>query len=133
MISINKVIIAGHVGSDPEIRATKDGGKFAVLSVATHQHYKSKDNERVERTEWHNITVFKPNLVTLIEENVGKGDEIYVAGSLIKSGWVDKSGGEKSQMQIQVRDIDHIVRFQRRAKEELPKVPNKKTKTKKSK
>ncbi len=135
MLSINKAIIVGHVGADPEIRFTKDKSKLAILSVATHQFYKDKATDKLlDKTDWHDVTVFRPHLVSLIEENVKKGDEIHIEGSLSKVTWSNSAGVERVQTQIQVRDAEHTVRFQRRkSKEEPQKQPEtKKSKTKKA-
>jgi single-strand DNA-binding protein len=119
MISINKALIYGRLGSDPEIRHNKDGGKLAILSIATNSSYKDKTSGKyIEKSEWHEVVVYKPNVVQLIEGMVKKGDEVYVEGAITKSKWTDSKGVEKSQTQIQAKDPEHIFKFFRQRKVE---------------
>jgi single-strand DNA-binding protein len=81
MAGVNKVILIGHSGKDPEIRAFENGKKVASFSLATTEIYKDKNGERVEKTEWHNINFWGP-LVDVIEKYVRKGSKLYIEGKL---------------------------------------------------
>ncbi|MDR1598195.1 MAG: single-stranded DNA-binding protein [Holosporales bacterium] len=95
-MSINKVILVGNLGRDPEIRLTQDGGKFASFSVATSEYFKDRNTgERTERTEWHRITVFSEHLVELVEKYLKKGSKIYLEGQLQTRKWTDQQGIER--------------------------------------
>lgn len=99
--SINKCIIVGNVGRDPEIRRTNDGRAIANLSVATSETWRDKaTGERKEKTEWHRICVFAEGLVKVIEQYVHKGSKIYIEGSLQTRKWSDKDGVEKYSTEI---------------------------------
>ena len=101
--SINKVIIVGHVGKDPDIRTFQDGGKIANFSVATSQSWKDKNSgERKERTEWHNISIKSDGLVKVIEQYVKKGDQVGIEGELQTRKWKDQSGNDRYTTEIVV-------------------------------
>jgi len=92
-MSVNKVILIGRVGKDPEIRSTQDGREVANFSVATSEYWKDKNSgERKEKTEWHKISVFNQGLIGVIKSYVKKGSKIYVEGSLQTRKWQDQSG-----------------------------------------
>jgi single-strand DNA-binding protein len=94
--SVNKVILVGNLGKDPEIRMTQDGGKFVSFSIATSEYMKDKSTgERNERTEWHRVTVFNEHLVELVEKYIKKGSKIYLEGQLQTRKWTDQQGGER--------------------------------------
>lgn len=86
--SINKVIIIGNLGKDPEIRTTQDGREIASFSLATSESWKDKNSgERREKTEWHRVVVFNPNIVGVIKKYVKKGSKLYLEGSLQTRKW----------------------------------------------
>jgi single-strand DNA-binding protein len=88
---INKLILVGHVGGDPDIRRTQDGRKLATFSIATAQSWRDKaTGERKERTEWHRVVVFNEALAEVVEKYVKKGSKLYVEGALISRSYVDK-------------------------------------------
>lgn len=101
--SINKVIILGNVGRDPEIRTSQDGSKFANLAVATSDNWKDKiTGERKEKTEWHRVVVFNPQLAEVIEKYVSKGSKLYIEGQLQTRKWQDNTGAERYTTEIVV-------------------------------
>lgn len=101
MSSINKVILIGNVGKDPEIRSTQSGNKIANLSLATSESWKDKQTgERQERTEWHRVVVFGEGLVRVIENYVKKGSKLYVEGQLQTRKWQDQSGNDRYSTEV---------------------------------
>ncbi len=102
--SVNKVILVGNVGKDPEIRAFQNGGRVASFSVATSESWKDKaTGERKERTEWHRISIMNDNLVGIVEQYVKKGSKLYIEGQLETRKWTDQSGVEKYSTEVVLR------------------------------
>jgi len=98
MSSVNKVIILGHVGKDPEIRTFTSGGRVANFSMAVSESWKDKTSgERKERTEWVRVSVLNDNLVGIVEKYVRKGSRLFVEGSLETRKWTDKDGQDRYQ------------------------------------
>jgi single-strand DNA-binding protein len=94
--SVNKVILVGNLGRDPEIRTTQDGTRVANLSLATSESWRDKNSgERKEKTEWHRIVIFNDRLVDVVEKYLKKGAKVYLEGSLQTRRWTDKDGTEK--------------------------------------
>src|SRR5215471_1679655 len=94
--SVNKVILVGNLGRDPEIRSTQDGLRIANLSVATSESWRDKaSGERKEKTEWHRVVVFNERLVEVIEKYLKKGAKVYLEGALQTRKWTDNSGQER--------------------------------------
>ncbi len=101
--SVNKVIIVGNVGKDPEIRSTQSGGKIANVTLATSESWNDKaSGERKEKTEWHRVVIFNDRLVDVVERFVKKGEKLYVEGSLQTRKWTDQSGQEKYTTEVVV-------------------------------
>ena len=99
--SVNKVILVGNLGRDPEIRSTQDGTRVANLSVATSESWRDKaSGERKERTEWHRVAIFNEKLVEIAEKYLRKGSKIYVEGALQTRKWTDQSGQEKYTTEV---------------------------------
>jgi single-strand DNA-binding protein len=99
--SVNKVILVGNLGRDPEIRSTQDGTKVANLSLATSESWRDKNTgERKERTEWHRVVVFNERLVDVIEKYVKKGSKLYIEGALQTRKWTDNTGAEKYTTEV---------------------------------
>lgn len=98
--SINKVILVGNLGRDPEIRHTNAGQKIVHLSVATSDTWKDKSGERQEKTEWHRVVVFNSNLADFSERFLKKGSKVYVEGSLQTRKFTDASGQDKFTTEI---------------------------------
>ena len=106
--SVNKVILVGRLGKDPEIRATQGGKSVANFSLATDESYKSKDGEKQKKTEWHNIVVWGPSVENFVQPYLHKGDLIYVEGKLQTRSW-EKDGVTKYTTEINVTDIKGLV------------------------
>jgi len=99
--SVNKVILVGHLGKDPEVRSTQDGRAVASFSLATSQSWKdSATGERKERTEWHRVAVLNDGLVGIVKEYVKKGSRVYLEGQLQTRKWTDQSGSEKYSTEV---------------------------------
>ena len=104
--SVNKVILIGHVGKDPEIRSFQNGNKVANFSLATSESWKDKSSgERKEKTEWHRIAVFNENIVGVVERFVKKGSKLYVEGALETRKWTDQSGQEKFSTEVVIKQF----------------------------
>ncbi len=99
--SVNKVILVGNVGREPEIRFSQDGTKIANFSLATNESWKDRvTGERRDKTEWHRVVVFNDNISSIIEQYVQKGAKLYVEGQLQTRKWTDQSGMEKYTTEV---------------------------------
>ena len=99
--SVNKVILIGNLGRDPEMRSTQDGRKIANFSIATSESWKDRNTgERREKTEWHRVVCFSEGLNRVIEQYVKKGSKVYVEGQLQTRKWQDQSGQEKYTTEV---------------------------------
>src|SRR5689334_23377595 len=99
--SVNKVILVGNLGRDPEVRSTQDGTKVANLSLATSENWKDRNSgERRERTEWHRVVIFNERLAEVAEKYLRKGSKVYVEGQLQTRKWTDQSGQEKYTTEV---------------------------------
>jgi len=99
--SVNKVILIGNLGRDPEIRSTQDGTKVANLSIATSENWRDKSSgERREKTEWHRVVIFNERLVDVAERFLKKGSKVYLEGQLQTRKWTDQSGAEKYTTEV---------------------------------
>ena len=99
--SVNKVILAGNLTKDPEIRTTQSGGKIANMTIATSETWNDKQSgERKERSEFHRVVIFNDRLVGVAERFLGKGRKVYVEGELRTRKWTDQSGSEKYTTEI---------------------------------
>jgi single-strand DNA-binding protein len=99
--SVNKVILIGNLGRDPEIRRTQDGRAIANLSVATSETWRDKNTgERRERTEWHRVVIFNEGLCRIAEQYLKKGAKVYLEGQLQTRKWQDQSGQEKYTTEV---------------------------------
>ncbi len=99
--SVNKVILIGNLGRDPEIRSTQDGTRVANLSVATSESWRDKaSGERKERTEWHRVVIFNDKLVEIVEKYLKKGAKVYLEGALQTRKWTDNSGQERYSTEV---------------------------------
>ncbi|MEB3701734.1 Single-stranded DNA-binding protein [Candidatus Bealeia paramacronuclearis] len=99
--SVNKVILVGNLGKDPEIRSTQDGSKIANFSIATSESWKDKmTGERKEKTEWHRVVVFNKGLADVCEKYLRKGVKVYIEGQLQTRKWTDQSGQEKYTTEV---------------------------------
>lgn len=99
--SVNKVILIGNLGKDPEIRRTQDGRPIANLSVATSESWRDKNTgERREKTEWHRVVIFNEQLCKIAEQYLKKGAKVYLEGSLQTRKWTDQQGVEKYSTEV---------------------------------
>ena len=100
---INKVILLGNVGADPEIRSLPNGGRVANFSLATSETWKGEDGVRKDRTEWHRVVVFQDAIVGVIEKYVKKGSKLYIEGSVRTRKYKDQSGNDRYTTEIVIR------------------------------
>ena len=99
--SVNKVILLGNLGKDPEIRSLQSGSKMANFSIATSKRWKDKNTqEQKDKTTWHNIVVFGDGLVSIIEKYVKKGSKIYIEGELQTRKWQDQDGNDRYTTEV---------------------------------
>ena len=104
--SVNKVILVGNLGRDPEIKQMPSGGSIANLSVATSENWKDRNTgERREKTEWHRVVIFSEGLVRIAEQYLRKGSKVYVEGQLETRKWTDNSGQEKYTTEVVLRNF----------------------------
>lgn len=108
--SVNKVILVGNLGRDPEIRSTQDGKEIANLSIATSESWKDRNTgERRERTEWHRVVVFNDGLVNVIKNYMKKGAKVYLEGALQTRKWVDNAGVEKYSTEVVLQGFNSVL------------------------
>jgi single-strand DNA-binding protein len=99
--SVNKVILVGNVGKDPEMRRTQDGRPIANLRIATSESWRDKNSgERKEKTEWHSVVIFNENLCKVVEQYIKKGAKLYIEGQLQTRKWTDQAGVEKYSTEV---------------------------------
>lgn len=99
--SVNKVILIGNLGRDPEVRTFQNGGKVCNLRIATSENWKDKNTgERRERTEWHSVAIFQEGLVRVAEQYLRKGSKVYIEGQLQTRKWQDQSGQDRYSTEV---------------------------------
>ncbi|MDR7125127.1 single-stranded DNA-binding protein [Pseudotabrizicola sp. 4114] len=104
--SVNKVIIVGNLGRDPEVRSFANGGKVVNLRIATSENWRDKQTgERKERTEWHSVAIFNENLAKIAEQYLRKGSTVYIEGQLETRKWQDQSGADRYTTEIVLRQF----------------------------
>jgi single-strand DNA-binding protein len=102
--SVNKVILIGNLGRDPEVRSFQNGGKVCNLRIATSETWKDRNTgERRERTEWHSVAIFNENLARLAEQYLRKGSKVYIEGMLETRKWQDQSGQDRYSTEVVLR------------------------------
>lgn len=102
--TVNKVILVGNLGSDPEIRNFPNGGKVCNLSIATSENWKDRNTgERREKTEWHRVAIFSEPLVRVAEQYLRKGSKVYIEGQLETRKWQDQSGADRYSTEVVLR------------------------------
>ena len=105
--SVNKVILIGNLGRDPEVRTFQNGGKVCNLRIATSEQWKDKQSgERKERTEWHTVAVFQEGLVRICEQFLKKGSKVYIEGKLQTRKWQDQSGADRYATEVVLQGYD---------------------------
>ena len=102
--SVNKVMLIGNLGADPEVRSFPNGGKVCNLSIATSENWKDRNTgERREKTEWHRVAIFSEPLVRVAEQYLRKGSKVYLEGQLETRKWQDQSGADRYSTEIVLR------------------------------
>jgi len=105
--SLNKVMLIGNLGADPEVRSFQNGGKVCNLRIATSEQWKDRNSgERQERTEWHSVAIFSEGLVTVAERYLRKGSKVYIEGQLQTRKWQDQQGNDRYTTEIVVRGFN---------------------------
>jgi len=108
--SVNKVILVGNLGADPEIRRTQDGRPIANLRVATSESWRDKaTGERKERTEWHRVVIFNEGLCRVAEQYLKKGAKVYLEGQLQTRKWQDQSGQDKYSTEVVLQGFNSVL------------------------
>ena len=110
--SVNKVILIGNLGRDPEVRTFQNGGKVCNLRIATSDTWKDRNTgERREKTEWHSVAIFNENLARLAEQYLRKGSKVYVEGKLETRKWQDQSGQDRYTTEVVLRPFSGELTF----------------------
>jgi single-strand DNA-binding protein len=105
--SVNKVILIGNLGADPEVRTFQNGGKVCNLRIATSENWKDKNTgERREKTEWHTVAIFQEGLVRIAEQFLKKGSKVYIEGKLQTRKWQDQSGADRYSTEVVLNGYD---------------------------
>ena len=108
--SVNKVILVGNLGKDPEIRRTQDGRPIANLSIATSETWRDKGTgERKEKTEWHRVVIFSEPLCKIVEQYLKKGAKVYIEGALQTRKWTDQAGVEKYSTEVVLQGFNSVL------------------------
>ncbi|WP_164118343.1 single-stranded DNA-binding protein [Sphingorhabdus sp. Alg239-R122] len=104
--SVNKVILIGNLGADPEIRSFQNGGRVANLRIATSENWKDKNTgERREKTEWHSVAIFSDGLIGVVERYLKKGSKVYIEGKLQTRKWQDQSGNDRYSTEVVIQGM----------------------------
>ena len=110
MASVNKVILIGNLGADPEVKSFQNGGRIANLRLATSENWKDKaTGEKKERTEWHTVAIQSDGLVGVVERYLRKGSKVYIEGQLRTRKWQDKDGGDRYSTEVSVGGIGGVL------------------------
>ncbi|SHG70599.1 single-strand binding protein [Cognatiyoonia sediminum] len=105
--SVNKVILIGNLGADPEVRTFQNGGKVCNLRIATSENWKDRNTgERRERTEWHSVAIFSEGLVRVAEQYLRKGSKVYIEGKLQTRKWQDQSGQDRYSTEVVLQGLN---------------------------
>ena len=108
--SVNKVILIGNLGADPEIRRTSDGRPIANLRIATSESWRDKTSgERKEKTEWHRVVIFNEGLTKIAEQYLKKGSKVYIEGALQTRKWQDQSGQDKYSTEVVLQGFNSVL------------------------
>ncbi len=104
--SVNKVILVGNLGRDPEVRSFQNGGKVVNLRIATSETWRDRNSgERKERTEWHTVAIYNENLAKIAEQYLRKGSTVYIEGALETRKWQDQSGADRYSTEVVLRQF----------------------------
>lgn len=111
-MSLNKVMLIGNLGADPEIRRTQDGRPIANLRVATSETWRDKQSgERKEKTEWHRVVIFNEGLCKIAEQYLRKGSKVYLEGALQTRKWTDQQGQEKYSTEVVLQGFNSLLKM----------------------
>ena len=112
MASVNKVILIGHLGADPEVKSFQNGGKICNLRIATSESWKDKaSGERKERTEWHSVVINSDGLVGVAERYLKKGSKVYIEGQLRTRKWQDQSGTDRYSTEVVLSGFGGVLKM----------------------
>jgi single-strand DNA-binding protein len=100
MAGVNKVILVGNLGADPEARSLNNGGEVVNMRVATSEQWKDRDGNRQERTEWHNVVIFNENLGRVAKSYLKKGSKVYLEGQIQTRKWTDQTGNDRYTTEV---------------------------------
>jgi len=100
MAGVNKVILVGNLGDDPEVRSLNNGGEVVNMRVATSENWKDRDGNRQERTEWHRVVIFNENLGRVAKQYLKKGSKVYLEGQIQTRKWQDQSGQDRYSTEV---------------------------------
>jgi single-strand DNA-binding protein len=100
MAGVNKVILVGNLGADPEARSLNNGGEVVNMRIATSESWKDKEGQRQERTEWHNVVIFNENLGRVAKSYLRKGSKVYIEGQIQTRKWTDQTGNDRYTTEI---------------------------------
>ncbi|WP_256478523.1 single-stranded DNA-binding protein [Notoacmeibacter sp. MSK16QG-6] len=104
--SVNKVILVGNLGADPEIRSLNNGGRVVNMRIATSENWRDRNSgERRERTEWHNVVIFNENLAKVAEQYLKKGAKVYIEGQLQTRKWQDQNGNDRYSTEVVLQNF----------------------------
>ena len=101
--SLNKVMLIGNLGADPEIRSFQNGGRVCNLRIATSENWKDRDGQRQERTEWHTVAIFSDGLINVCENYLKKGSKVFIEGQLQTRKWQDQNGQDRYSTEVVLR------------------------------
>ncbi|MBA17912.1 MAG: single-stranded DNA-binding protein [Sphingomonas sp.] len=108
--SVNKVILVGNLGRDPEVRSFQNGGKVCNLRIATSESWKDRNTgERKERTEWHSVAIFNEGLANVAERYLRKGSKVYIEGQLQTRKWQDQSGNDRYSTEVVLQGFNSVL------------------------
>ena len=108
--SVNKVILVGNLGKDPESRSFQNGGKVVELRIATSESWKDRNSgERKEKTEWHTVKVFNEGLATVAEKYLRKGSKVYIEGALTTRKWQDQTGADRYSTEVTLQGFNSVL------------------------
>src|ERR1041384_943174 len=105
MAGVNKVILVGNLGDDPEVRSLNNGGGVVSMRVATSESWKDRDGQRQERTEWHRVVIFNENLGRVAKSYLKKGSKVYLEGQIQTRKWTDQSGQERYSTEVVLQNF----------------------------
>ena len=108
--SLNRVMLIGNLGADPEVKSFQNGGKVANLRIATSETWKDKNSgERQEKTEWHTVAIFTDGLISVVERFLRKGSKVYIEGQLQTRKWADQQGSDRYSTEVVLRGFGGVL------------------------